>query len=330
MNHASPRKQLLLAAVLILFGQPVLADWYRFTDTAMTTPVTLELWAEDEASATQLWRRVYQRFTEVDRVMSRYREDSELSQVNRAAAEAPVTVSEDLFRVLLRAEEISGLSGGAFDISFASVGHLYDYREGRQPNSEEIEPLLPTINYRDIRLDSKTATVSFARPGLMLDLGGIAKGYAVDLGIAVLEEAGVTNARLSAGGDMRMLGDRRGRPWMVGVRDPRDRERQAVVLPLDNTAVSTSGDYERFFIDDSGERVHHILVPSTGRPAGGVQSVTVIGGDAMTTDALSTAVFVVGAREGLAIINRLDGVDAVIIDEHRKMHYSDGLMSADQ
>ena len=305
------------------------AEWFRFSDTAMTTPVTLELWAEDQSQAEALWRQVFAEFTRVDERMSRYRADSELSRVNRDAAAEAVTVSRPLLDVLLKAREVSELSNGAFDISFGSVGYLYDFREGRQPDDDTLSEGLSRVDYRNIVLDEEAATVRFEKAGMVLDLGGIAKGYAVDRGIDVLTEAGVRHARLSAGGDMRLLGDRRGRPWMVGVRDPRHGDRQAVVIPLSDAAISTSGDYERFFIDDEGRRVHHILSPSTGRPVGEVQSVTIIGQDAMTTDGLSTAVFVLGAKEGLALINRLSGIDAVIIDEHRRMHYSDGLMSGE-
>ncbi|MFL1406922.1 FAD:protein FMN transferase [Marinobacter sp. M1N3S26] len=305
------------------------AEWFRFSDSAMTTPVNLELWADDRAQAEALWRQVFAQFTRVDEVMSRYREDSELSRVNRDAAREPVPVSEPLFAVLRKARDISELSDGAFDISFASVGYLYDFREGRQPDDEAVNAGLERINFRDILLDDEAHTVAFRKPGLRLDLGGIAKGYAVDQGMRVLTGAGVQHARLSAGGDMRLLGDHRGRPWMVGVRDPRHKDKQAVVMPLSDTAISTSGDYERFFIDDDGERIHHILSPSTGRPVGEVQSVTIIGDEAMTTDALSTAVFVLGARNGLALVNDLEGIDAVIIDEDRRMHYSQGLMSGE-
>lgn len=313
----------------MLASNPARAEWFRFSDSAMTTPVNLELWADDRAQAEALWRRVFAEFTRVDEVMSRYREDSELSRVNRDAAGEPVPVSEPLFTVLRKARDISELSDGAFDISFASVGYLYDFREGRQPDDEAVKEGLARINFRDILLDEDARTVTFRKPGLRLDLGGIAKGYAVDQGMRVLTGAGIEHARLSAGGDMRLLGDRRGRPWMVGVRDPRQKDKQAVVMPLTDTAISTSGDYERFFIDDEGQRVHHILSPSTGRPVGAVQSVTIIGDEAMTTDALSTTVFVLGAKDGLALINDLEGVDAVIIDEDRRMHYSQGLMSGE-
>lgn len=318
---------LLLSGLLITTAAR--AEWFRFSDTAMTTPITLELWGEDRSRAEALWREVFAEFTRVDERMSRYRADSELSRVNRDAAGEAVAISPPLLDVLLKAREVSELSNGAFDISFGSVGYLYDFREGRQPDDDALSDGLSRIDYRNIILDEEAATVRFEKAGMVLDLGGIAKGYAVDRGIAVLTEAGVRHARLSAGGDMRLLGDRRGRPWMVGVRDPRHGDRQAVVIPLSDAAISTSGDYERFFIDDAGRRVHHILSPSTGRPVGEVQSVTIIGNDAMTTDGLSTAVFVLGAKAGLALINRLPGIDAVIIDEHRRMHYSEGLMSGE-
>ncbi len=321
---------LLRLATFTMVPALVQADWYHYTDTAMTTAIDLEFWAEDKAFADRTASRVLSVFQEVDQQMSRYREDSELSRVNREAADHPVVVSDGLFRVLEKAQEVSELSGGAFDISFGSVGYLYDYRTGHQPSDADIQSRLEHINYRDIVLDREKSTVSYRQHGLLADLGGIAKGYSVDLGMERLQQAGIRHARLSAGGDMRLLGDRRGRPWIVGVRDPRAEERKAVVLPLSDTAVSTSGDYERFFIDDQGNRVHHILSPGTGKPVRGVQSVTILGPNALTTDGLSTAVFVLGPERGLEMINRLPGIDAIIIDDNRKMYYSEGLQPPEQ
>jgi thiamine biosynthesis lipoprotein len=258
--------------------------------------------------------------------MSRYREDSELSVLNRRACSELVVASDSLFKVLQQAILMSELSNGAFDISFGSVGYLYDFRAGDQPSEEALASGLAAVNYRSIVLDPGLNTVRFLQDGMRLDLGGIAKGYAVDRGIYILQSHGIRHARLSAGGDMRLLGDKRGKPWIVGIRDPRSEGRNAMVLPLSDVAVSTSGDYARFFIDEAGERVHHILSPATGKPSKGVQSVTILGDDALTTDGLSTAVFVLGAAEGLALINSLDGIDAVIIDDRRQVHYSSGLM----
>jgi len=302
------------------------AEWYEQTSTAMTTRVELVFWYDDVAIAKRIGRNVLQEFDRIEAEMSSYRDDSELSAVNLKAAEQAVSVSHELYFVLEQAQRVSELSQGAFDITFASAGYLYDFRHARQPGSAKLKAELAHINYRNVLLDKTSHTVRFQLPGVRVDLGGIAKGYAVDKGIEMLKRSGIEHARLSAGGDMRLLGDKRGKPWMVGVKNPRSDDRHAVALPLADVAISTSGDYERFFIDDSGERIHHILSPKTGRPVKGVQSTTVIGVDAVTTDGLSTAIFVLGVERGLAMINRLPGIDAIIIDSQRKLHFSDGLM----
>lgn len=320
------RSTVLTAMLAMLLAFPVSAEWHRYSDTAMTTPLELEFWAEDNVRADSLARKVFDVFHRVDTEMSRYRADSELSKLNREAANGPVKVSDGLFQVLQKAREVSELSEGAFDVTFGSVGYLYDFRAGKQPTDEQIATGLARVNFRDVVLDESGQTVAFRQPGMLVDLGGIAKGYAVDLGIEVLVAHGIRHARLSAGGDMRLLGDKRGRPWYVGIRDPRSGNGNAVVLPLADVAVSTSGDYERFFVDDAGERVHHILSPSTGRSVKGVQSVTIIGDDALTTDGLSTAVFVLGPEKGLKMVERLPAIDVVVIDDKRMMHVSEGLV----
>lgn len=174
-------------------------------------------------------------------------------------------------------------------------------------------------------MDPDKGTVHFLMAGMRVDLGGIAKGYAVDRGVGILQAAGIQHARVSAGGDMRLLGDRRGKPWVLGVKDPRsdggEKSESAVILPLADTAISTSGDYERFFMEGE-ERVHHIISPKTGRSASALQSVTILGPDATATDGLSTAVFVMGLEKGLALIDRLPGVDAILIDQNHRLHYS--------
>ena len=313
-------------ATLLTVAMPAQAEWVRVSGTAMTTAIEMEFWTEDPAVASEAGDAVLALFDRIDRQMSRYREDSELSRVNREAANGPVEVSDSLFTVLQQALRISELSYGAFDISFGSIGYLYDFRARQQPSDEELAEGLAKVNYRSVVLDPSANTVRFLDEGVRLDLGGIAKGYTVDRGIDILKSFGIRHARLSAGGDLRLLGDKRGKPWIVGIRDPRSESRNAMVLPLTNVAVSTSGDYERFFFDDNNERVHHILSPATGKPAKGVQSVTILGDDSITTDGLSTAVFVLGAAKGLEMVNRLKGIDAVIIDEQRQVHYSDGLM----
>ena len=162
---------------------------------------------------------------------------------------------------------------------------------------------------------------------MRIDLGGIAKGYAVDQSMARLEQLGIHDALVRAGGDSRVTGQRWGRPWTIGIRDPRDREGVVAVIPLADVAVSTSGDYERYFEQD-GIRYHHIINPRTGDSARELQSVTIIGPDATTTDALSTSVFVLGLRDGMKLVNRMPGIDAILVDSHGTLHYSNDLEPA--
>ncbi len=319
-------QSLVLLAGALLLAPVASADWYRYSDTAMTTPIELEFWAEDRTFADRVGREVLAVFHQVDEQMSRYREDSEVSRLNRNAPDGPISVSSGLFQVLEKAREVSVLSDGAFDVTFGSIGYLYDFRAGQKPTDEQIQSGLSRVNFRDVILDQDAQTVEYRQPGMLVDLGGIAKGYAVDLGVERLVSFGIRHARLSAGGDMRLLGDKRGRPWYVGIRDPRSEGRNAVVLPLQDVAVSTSGDYERFFLDEAGDRVHHILSPATGKSVQGVQSVTIIGDNALTTDGLSTAVFVLGPGKGLEMIGGLPGIDVVVIDDQRMMHVSEGLV----
>jgi thiamine biosynthesis lipoprotein len=216
------------------------------------------------------------------------------------------------------------MSDGAFDITFASVGDLYDYRASVRPSDAEIAHALPAVSYRHLQLDEAKRTIKFARAGVRIDLGGIAKGLAVDNCIELLKTRGIRSAYVSAGGDSRVLGDKDGRAWIIGIRDPRDPDRMVAKIPLIDAAISTSGDYERYF-ENNGERHHHILDPRTGKSPSSVRSVTIIGTDATTTEGLSKIVFIKGVKRGLEIIDSVAGFDAVVVDEEGRLRYSAGL-----
>ena len=303
------------------------ASWHWYDHVSMTTKIALQLFHNNADEADGIAAKVFAEFDTIESAMSSYQERSELSHLNRSAYCQPVQISPALYEVIDQAQRISTLTNGAFDISFSSLGYLYNFRTRKQPNEGQRAKLAPVIDFNSIILNPTERSVQFSDARLRLDLGGIAKGYAVDRGISILKSYGVTSARLSAGGDMYLLGDKRGKPWLVGVKDPRKLDQEAVVLPLSEVAVSTSGDYERYFIDDDGERVHHIISPNSGKPAKGVQSVTVIGPRTIETDALSTAVFVLGVEDGLALINALNDIDVVIVDDQRQLHYSNGLLA---
>jgi len=300
------------------------AEWFQREEAIMGTRVAVELWSEDAALAERAMDAVIAEMRRTDELMSTYKPESQLSQVNAHAHERPVQVDADIIEVVERALAMSKLSGGAFDITYASVGYLYDYRAHQRPTDQQIAAALPGVDYRQVQVDREARTIRFLRKGVRIDLGGIAKGYAVDRSIEHLRKLGIEHAMVNAGGDTRLLGDRRGKPWVVGIRDPRSEGRVVTRLPLEEEAISTSGDYERYFEED-GVRYHHILVPGTGKSARGVRSATVIGDDATLTDALSTTVFVLGVERGMRLIAGLKGVEAVVVDEQGRIYYSDGL-----
>jgi thiamine biosynthesis lipoprotein len=319
-------KAALLCAAFVAGMPPAQAQWLSREDAIMGTAIRVELWSDDKAAGEAAIDAVMEEMRRIDREMSPFKPESELSRINREAADHPVPISAEMFDILSRSIEFSKLSGGAFDITFSSVGYMYDYRRHIKPTDAEIEKALPGINYRHLLLDKDKRTIKFARPGVRIDLGGIGKGYAVDNCIALLKKRGITQALVTAGGDSRVLGDHGGRPWMVGIRDPRRKDNVVAVIPLINSAISTSGDYERYFEVD-GVRYHHIINPKTGHSATGVHSASVIGPDATTTDGLTKPVFILGPEKGLKLIESIPGVDAVIIDAAGRMFYSSGLQN---
>ena len=315
---------LSLAIALLFAAAPARAEWFYREEAIMGTRVAVELWSEDATLAARAMEAVIAEMRRTDELMSTYKPESQLSSVNAHAFERPVAVDPEIIDVVERALEFSRLSDGAFDITYASVGYLYDYRAHRRPSGEQVAAALPGIDYRQVLVDRERNTIRFLREGVRVDVGGIGKGHAVDRSIETLRELGIEHAMVNAGGDTRLLGDRRGKPWIVGVRDPRNEGRMVTRLPLENEAISTSGDYERYFEED-GVRYHHILVPGTGDVARAVRSATVIGPDATLTDGLSTTVFVLGVERGMELVSRLPGVEAVIVDKDGRIFYSDGL-----
>ncbi len=288
----------------------------------MGTSISVELWHQNETLARQCSDKIFAEMVRLDVMMSPFRADSEISFINNNASTETIEVSEEIAKVIARSLYFSKISNGAFDITFASIGYRYNYRNKVKPSDQLIESSLPSIDYRHIILNNNT--LRFDHAGVRIDLGGIAKGYAVDRAIEIAKRCGIGEALISAGGDTRVLGRKRGKPWIIGIQHPRKENELALVLPLSDTAISTSGDYQRFFIRD-GQRIHHIINPSTGKSANASWSATVTGPDAMTTDALSTTIFVLGAVKGIALIETLNKIDAIIIDKQGNVHYSSGL-----
>lgn len=319
------RPGLTLAAVLLLLqATSATAEWVGEARAMLGTEVSVYLWSDDPETGKQALEGVFSEASRIDRLMSTYKDDSEISTINRLAADEAVVASDELFALVQRSLDISVLTLGAFDITYDSVGQHYDFRSRIRPDPDTVASERENIDYRFVGLDPVTRSISFAREGVRINLGGIAKGYVVERGVDILRGLGVENAIVTAGGDSRLLGDRRGRPWMVGIRDPRIDGKVAITVPLADEAISTSGDYERYFEED-GVRYHHIIKPDTGTPASGIRSATVFGPDAVITDALSTSVFVMGVEQGLTLIGTLPDYESIVIDSAGRVYYSDGL-----
>ena len=319
------RSCLLVLAIIAAAGTRIAhAEWLYRDAPIMGTRCDVELWDEDQLKGEAAISAVFDEMRRIDNEFSTYKPESEVSRVNALAAKGPMRISKELFDLISSSIDYSKLTRGTFDITYASVGYMYSYPDRVRPTDAQIAAALPESNYRHIHLDAAAQTVFFDHAGVRIDFGGIGKGYAVDRGIAVLQRLGITRAMVNAGGDSRIIGDRFGKPWLIGIRDPDDRTRTILKIPLTDTAFSTSGDYERFF-DEGGVRYYHILDPRTGRSPHVVRSVTIIGPNATRTDALTKSVFVMGVKQGMDFINSLDGIDAVAVTPDRKVWYSKGL-----
>ena len=262
----------------------------------------------------------------IERLMTTWRQDSDVSRINAAAGKDPVKVSQETFDVIAKSLWISKLSEGTFDITFASMGKLWQFDENVSttvPDAAELEAARKKIDYRKVKLDPDALTVQLAGEDTRINLGGIAKGYAIDKAAQILRDKGLTSFFAQAGGDLYVEGRKPdGAPWRVGVRDPRGPEDAFFALiGVENHAFSTAGDYERAFVAD-GKRYHHIIDPRTGYPATASRSVTIWAKDALTADAIDDAVFILGVEKGMALVDAIDDCGAVIVDADNKVHIS--------
>lgn len=320
----------VLACLALLGALPraAHAEWHKRTDAIMGTRIYVELWDTDANHGEASIDAVMAEMRRIDNLMSHYKPESELSQINQHAADYPVQVDKELFDLIKLSTHYSEITEGAFDITYASVGYLYNYPDHVRPTEAQIKAALPAVNWRNMKFDDARHTVFFEHKGMRIDLGGIGKGYAVDRGIEILQKRGIQHAVVTAGGDTRIIGDHMGRDWLVAIRHPDDPNKVVTRIPLSNAAMSTSGDYERYF-DEKGVRYHHIIDPKTGHSASKVRSATVIGPTATQTDGMSKTAFVLGPQKALEIINRMPEYDAVFVAPDGKVFYSNGLRPAE-
>jgi len=316
---------LILAAFLSCSRQD--DSVYKKSMPLMDTIVSITVVADSKEIAE---KAMAEAFGKIDRFGNRvnfYSEKSELSEINRNAGIRRTTVSPETLDVIEKAVHASEKSRGAFDPTIGPIVKLWNFADKKMPSDKEIKHALPLVNYRDIIVDTNASTVLLRKEGMMLDLGGIAKGYAADMAVDTLLKEGIRSGLVSVAGDIRTFGLKPdSKPWTIGIKNPRQTGTKDEIIAkarLTDTAISTSGDYERYFISD-GKRYHHLLDPKTGFPAGTCRSVSIVSDKAADTDAFSTAVFVLGPDRGMKLATDL-GMEALIIDINGNMHSTDGL-----
>jgi len=293
---------------------------------AMGTQVSISVFSDDEEGALRAIANALDEITRVELLMTTWRDDSEISRLNASAGKAPVAVSTETFDVLQMAKQAALWSDGAFDVTFYALRGLWKFDEDLEkvlPDLAEVKRRLPLIDWRRLKLDKKRRTAFLERAGMSVNLGGIAKGYAVDRMADILRRAGYSDALVQAGGDLLCAGTKGGRPWSAGIRDPRGGAKDVfAVLRLEDHAFSTAGDYERSFMLD-GKRYHHILDPRTGAPSMTSRSVTVYAKTALLADSLDDAIFILGWKRGFKLLEKIPDTGAVVVDSDGIIHVSD-------
>lgn len=311
-------KKVLLAAagvvlVLLLVRPPRSRPPVQVSRLALSTVVTVKVYAEEE-QARLLIDRAFVEIARIDTVMSRHLVDSEVNRVTAQAWTGEAECSPELALVLERSQRYARLSGGAFDITVGALTRLWGFPDVVAPPAPaRIDSARALVGYRELMLEGRR--LRLARPGITLDLGGVAKGYAVDRAVAVLQAGGITAGLVDAGGNIRYFGVKPdGQPWRTGIQHPRQADGVLVaeVGGVGLPAVATSGDYQQYFELD-GRRYHHLLDPATGYPARGTASATAWAASAMEADILSTTLFVLGPERGIALADSLESVEALVI-----------------
>lgn len=292
----------------------------RLTRLLLGTTVTITVRHADEAFASKAITAALDEIERIEQLMSSYDEESEIWCLNSTGV---IESDPEILRLIEEARRFSRLSDGAFDVTVQPLLDLYDTafsQRGRPPTPAEIETARQKVGFERIRIAAGRISLP---EGMKITLGGIAKGYAIDRAVSVLQERGVRHGLVNAGGDMRSLGTKDGGPWKIALQNPRNSHDYIALLPLADRAVATSGDYEKFF--DPEKKFHHIVDPRTGYSATELISVTVVAPTALEADALATAVFVLGAQQGMELIECRENVEALLVTAERAILTSTGL-----
>ncbi len=282
---------------------------------------------QNKKLAQEALQKAIKEIERIESLISSWNPTSETSLINQNAGIKPVQVSTELYQLIKRSLKVSQLTNGAFDISFASISPLWKFDETQKqlPDSMAIAESVQLIDFNNIVLNDSTQTVYLKEKGMRIGFGAIGKGYAANKAKQTMVELGIENGMINAGGDLIAWGDKEtGENWKIGIADPTKEKEYISWLVANNSAIVTSGDYEKFVVID-GIRYAHIIDPRTGYPTTGIKSVTIVCPDAELADALATAVFVMGEKKGLSLINQMKQIECLIINDRNEMITSEGM-----
>ncbi len=319
--------RLILFILLLPFSVLAQQKLYDRELLLMGTTFQISVTANNEHAANKAIDAAINEIQRIENLISAWKDSSETSRINRNAGIKPVKVSPELYGLISRCIKISELTDGAFDITFGGVGSLYtfDHEEHTLPKDSLIKEYLSKVGYQGIILDDDKRTVYLKQKGMEIGFGSIGKGYAANRAKHLLQSnLSFNNGVVNASGDLNAWGKNIDKPWSIGIANPENHQEIIAWLEAHNNAIVTSGDYEKYFTNN-GKRYSHIINPKTGYPATGLKSVTIITRDAEIADALATSVFVLGEKEGMKLIEQLNGIECLLIDDENNVLTSKGL-----
>ncbi len=332
MYWLKPRLLILILVPIHLFGgctSPETNTPYKRTQFLMGTLVEITISGADEKVAALASSKAFDEIGRIEKLMSTYIKESEVSQINENSGKNFIAVSPDVLKVIQSGVYWAKESNGALDITIGPIAKLWNFENQNPlvPSQKELKKAISLVNFQDIEISKNK--IRLARSGMNLNLGSIAKGYAVDLAYKILKGL-VPNGIINAGGDLIAFGKKDPEhPWIIGLQHPRKPQNLLASFGVEGIAVATSGDYQKYF-EKEGKRYHHILNPSSGRPAEGLTSVTVSAPTVMEADAIATAIFVMGSPKGLSWVENLEGTEAMLVLQDGNIQFSSGFKNLPQ
>ena len=315
---------LIIAMVSTLsFGQIV----YKKKLSMLGSPFEITVIAKDTVEGNYFANLAVVEVKRIENQISDWIPTTQISEINKNAGIKPIQVDDEVFALVERAIKISKLTNGAFDISYASMDKIWKFDGSMTeiPSPEAIKKSVAKIGYQKIILDEKRKTIFLKEEGMKLGLGGIGQGYIADKVKALLQSKGCSSGIVNVSGDINTWGKQLdGKPWTIGIVNPMNKNKVFATFPIDDSAVETSGSYEKF-VKFNGIRYSHIIDPRTGYPATGIVSVSVFAKQTEVADALATGIFVLGVDVGIDLINQIKGVECIIVDDTGKIHASKGI-----